>query len=71
MSEQTPSVGRIVHVANDEGTTCAAIITEVHGDTCINVTRFNPDGTTEGITSLVKVHTPPKDNIDWNWPPKA
>ncbi|BEV68510.1 hypothetical protein Bb109J_c1930 [Bdellovibrio bacteriovorus] len=66
--EQKPTIGRIVHVADEKGTTCAAIVTAVHNETCINVTRFNPDGSTSGVANLQKVHYPPKGTLDWNWP---
>jgi hypothetical protein len=66
-----PTVGRIVHVADEKGSQCAAIVTQVHSEACINVTRFNQDGTTSPVTSLTKVGWPPKGTLDWNWPPRG
>lgn len=71
MEEQKPSIGRIVHVANESGYLCAAIVTSVHSETCINVTRFNIEGSSTHITSLIKVEGEPKESIDWNWPPRV
>lgn len=65
-----PTVGRIVHVADEHGTTCAAIITSVHSDTCINVVRFSPNGEMTPEWSVNKVSIPPKGIKDWNWPPR-
>ena len=68
--DQKPSVGRIIHVADEVGRTCAAIITFVHSDRFVNATRFNPDGSTAPVQELEKVHSPPKGTADWNWPPR-
>lgn len=69
--DQKPSIGRIVHVANEAGSPCAAIVTAVHSETCINVTKFNIEGGITHVTSLVKVSDAPKGTVDWNWPPRV
>lgn len=68
--EQKPSLGRIVIVGgDDDGEERAAIVTAVHSDTCINVTRFNEQGDTTGLTSLT-LPDPNQSlgNCNWRWP---
>lgn len=69
--EPEVTVGRIVHVADEKGTSCAAIVTCVHGGGCINVVRFSPDGAMTPEWSVNKVSDAPKGIKDWNWPPRA
>ena len=64
-----PYIGAIVIVGtNQTQGTCAAIITEVHSDTCVNVTRFNKDGSIEIVTSVGYKEGYLEYNVDWQWP---
>lgn len=67
--KQKVRIGSIVIVANPSGRQCAAIVTAVHSEDCINVTRFECGGDIKLVTSLVKVADAPKGTLDWNWPP--
>lgn len=65
-----PTVGHIVHVACEHGSTLPAIITKVMGDEQIQVTVFHPDLPPENRSLKYKVPYPPKGTLDWNWPPR-
>ncbi len=56
-----PSVGRVVHFrpTGISGIVCAALITAVHSDTCVNLRVFHPDGTD---TAPASVHLVQDDN---------
>lgn len=71
-----PTIGRIVHVhlpddvySSGSLTPHAAVITKVWNDSCLNVTVFKPDGSTEPRTSVTYSDSPMEMN--WSWPPKV
>jgi hypothetical protein len=79
---QKPSVGRIVHFTPEVGATAGksqpypAVITHVHGDTCVNLAVFN-DGSyplqpfMQHPTS-VALRTPQQvGGPCWEWPPRV
>jgi hypothetical protein len=80
MSEQKPSVGRIVHYTplsdGNKGQPYPAVITHVWGDTCVNLNVLN-DGsfTLEGDecpTSVTLAADPTKPSPrSWCWPQRA
>lgn len=49
-----PSIGRVVHYrpTGISGVICAALITAVHSDTCINLRAFHADGTDSAPASV-------------------
>lgn len=65
-----PSLGRIVTFREFADVECcafqdrAAIITAVWSDTCVNLTVFDPDGATRGVTSA----TLGTGHRSWSWP---
>ena len=73
--EQKPSVGRIVHYQS-YGTPGgeykplprAAVITEVHSDTCVGLCILNPTGMF--FTQSVNFSDHPLPG-HWNWPPRV
>lgn len=65
-----PSIGRIVHVKDSRGVVCAAIITEVHSDDCVNVTVFHPNGPSYNVTSVIFAEEL-VDKNQWSWPPRV
>ena len=60
-----PSIGRVVHYrpTGISGVICAALITAVHSDTCINLRVFHADGTDSAPASvdLVQDNNYPSD----------
>lgn len=79
MSEtQKPSVGRIVHVCLNDGTTYngaktfPAIVTAVHTDTLINARVFVDGPEVLWLTSIPHVDTVPESYTSptWGWPPR-
>ena len=66
-----PTIGRIVHVGTNQeyGSALPAIITKVHSDTDITVTRFNIDGTTESVRCGTYKQGALEYHVDWQWPP--
>lgn len=73
--DQKPSVGRIVHYQSfgtpgGEYTSKprAAVITEVHSETCVALCILNPTG--QFFTTSVVFADPPKPGC-WNWPPRV
>jgi len=77
MVKQEPSIGRIVHYAEEvalgKGQTTinvyAAIITAVHGDQGVDLTVFMPNttGFVQGCPSSDQVGV--YQNMRWTWPP--
>jgi hypothetical protein len=61
--EQKPSVGRVVHLKDGEAS-CAAIITKVWSDTCVNLAFFTEGGSCSPRTSVVQG----TENGQWAWP---
>ena len=65
-----PSLGRIVVFREFADVDCAAmqdraaIVTAVWSDTCVNLTVFDPDGSTRGVTSA----TLGDGHRSWSWP---
>lgn len=49
-----PTIGRVVHYRPNgiAGVVCAALITAVHSDTCINLRAFHADGTDSAPASI-------------------
>lgn len=49
-----PTIGRVVHYrpTGISGVICAALITAVHSDTCINLRAFHADGTDSAPASV-------------------
>ena len=77
MSKQAPSVGRIVHYqahGSADGTypkkARAAIVTDVHTDTCVSLCVFNPTGMFFH-TSLVLDESEDPSGGTWHWPPRV
>jgi len=81
MSEQLPTVGRIVHYYQDDsaakinGTRMhPAIITRVWGPSCVNLMVFF-DGAAPGpVTSVCRNECPPdtlNTSSHWDWPSRA
>lgn len=68
-----PTVGRIVHVfGSPESTTpMAAIVTAVHGEACINVAVWDPNGGTFARTSVMRRDQPGIQGTCWDWPAKV
>lgn len=66
MEAQKPSIGRIVHYRDEQGTTCAAIITTVWTDTCVNLTVF-PNGAPPVCRSSMLLGD---GHGQWSWPPR-
>lgn len=79
-----PTIGRIVHYqahGSPDGThksaPRAAIITQVHSETCVDLAVLNPTGMffntscqyDAGIDSP-DAHSPPRGGT-WHWPPKV
>ena len=72
-----PTVGRIVHYhitragADKEFLQpCAAMITEVHGDTCVNLRIYGADGSTVWGQTSVVLSEEPKEGC-CSWPPRV
>lgn len=70
-----PTVGRIVHyqaygTPNGEFPSVprAAVVTQVHTDTCVDLCVMNPSGLFFN-TSVVYSEEPKPGH--WNWPPKV
>lgn len=77
MSEQKPSVGRIVHyrLCEQEPTINGtdvhpAIITRVWSDTCVNLTVF-PDAAEPFFKTSVLLCEGRGEKSRWFWPPRA
>lgn len=64
-----PSVGRIVHYVNTQGEHCAAIVTRVFSDTCVNLTVFGSDNMTYGFTSILFNEGATAGS--WHWPERV
>ena len=68
MSNQMPSIGRIVHYVLEDGTHTAAIITAVWGKECINLTAF-PANECHLITVTSRMlDEETKNRFTWHWP---
>lgn len=63
-----PTIGRIVTIHQPSGEQIAAIVTQVHGDTCINASGFIPNGNVSGFSSLQQKGTAPEGSTCWDWP---
>ena len=63
-----PSLGRVVHYYDTDGTTKAAMITYVHSESLVNLAVFGPNGETFGRTSIAYSDTPGSGG--WFWPPR-
>lgn len=63
-----PSIGRIVTIHQPSGEKIAAIITQVHSDTCINASGFIPNGNVSGFSSLQSKGVAPEGATSWDWP---
>ena len=51
----------------------AAIVTQVHSDTCINCSGFLPNGNVSGFSSLSHKsgYTNPSEATHWDWPERT
>jgi hypothetical protein len=75
--DQKPTVGRIVHYVAygtpggeyKPGQARAAIITEVHGDQCVNLCVLNPTGMFFNTSINFDGTEEPKGGT-WHWPPR-
>ena len=74
MAAQSPSIGRVVHyrgpgTANGQfvPTTYPAIITAVHGDTCVDLFVMTKVGMMN-LTSILLAEEPDQPSR-WSWPP--
>lgn len=80
MSEQKPSVGRIVQYFPPgvpfKAGGYPAVITHVWGDLCVNLNVFN-DGSHRLApellmpTSVMQINPEKIDDIGWQWPPRV
>lgn len=75
MSEQKPSVGRIVHYyysfAQGEGP-IAAIVTGVRDDGSCDLTLFHPNALLHDTIRKEAVPFAPEPTpLHWNWPPRV
>ena len=73
--KQTPTIGRVVHYRpgpNDlleaDGDVCAAIITRVWSERCVNLTIFYATAALDVRTS-VEIEDEPGQEYRWSWPP--
>lgn len=64
--EPKPSVGRIVHFKDGE-VTCAAIITKVCSNECVNLAFFTEGGSCSPRTSVLFG----AETSQWSWPPRV
>jgi hypothetical protein len=69
--EQKPSIGRIVHVLDNANRVCAAIITKVHSETCVNLVRIEGIGNLTPMSSCELVSTTLEHQSQWLWPPRV
>lgn len=74
--EQQPSIGRVVHyrgpgTANGQfpPKTYPAVVTEVHGPTCVNLFVMTSVGMMN-LTSVLLSEDPEKGSC-WSWPPRT
>lgn len=74
MSEQKPTVGRIVHYQSFgtpggefKSVARAAVVTDVHADNEVTVCVLNPSGI---FFNKVKYSADPTPGC-WNWPPRS
>jgi len=75
VSEQKPSVGRIVLVGEsttpDTTVEHAAMITRVHSENCVNVTVFPDGGLPYPKTSVVLSEDGSPRDYHWRWPDRV
>lgn len=75
MSQQKPSVGRIVHFTRAPGSEpVPAIIVKVWSDTCVNLREFPDDdsGYCPRWTSVVQRDASNEEHGNyWEWPPRG
>lgn len=77
MQTQKPSVGRIVHYqahGSPDGThksvARAAIVTQVHSDSCVGLCVLNPTGMFFNTSVTIDESDAPKGG-SWRWPPRT
>jgi hypothetical protein len=73
MTDQTPSIGRIVHYVGGEDREYPAIITRVlhngERDGCVMLTVFAPKETVPGVESR---YDPERSHVcSWHWPERV
>lgn len=75
MSNPKPTVGRIVHYQSYgtpggefKSLPRAAVVTQVHSDTCVDLCILNPTGMF--FNTSVQFSEEPKGGC-WNWPPRT
>ena len=68
MSDQKPSIGRIVIFNAGEESEAPAIITKVHNDTCVNLTVFGSNVAPTMNSSVVFGN---KGGYSWSWPTRV
>jgi hypothetical protein len=74
---QKPSIGRIVHLCLSRQR-IPAVITYVHSDTCVNVTRLDLGNAVNSCTheeespeSAAQPNTMATKDSSWSWPPRV
>lgn len=72
-----PTIGRIVHYqahGSPDGThksvPRAAIVTQVHNDTCVDLCVINPSGFFFNTSCMLDESEAPRGGT-WHWPPRA
>jgi len=79
MSEQKPSIGRIVHfhAGNDKGSAYPAVITHVWSDSCVNLNVFDdgsyplPDEQKKPTSVMLATGDTAGLKHVWSWPPRV
>jgi surface antigen len=69
---QQPTIGRVVHFYQSatQGKPHAALVTDVHSASCVNVAGFNSGGTQVSASSVI-FSEDPAAGIRWCWPPRV
>jgi hypothetical protein len=67
-----PTIGRIVHFVDDDGSEWPAVITRVFSDTRVNLQVFrDSDVTPRTSVPLIEVSGDPSSRFSWHWPQRA
>lgn len=68
MSDQVPSVGRIVHFVATNGKHCAAIITDVSAADVVTLFIMDPILNLAGFMYGVLLDPDATTTLSWHWP---